>query len=442
MASPARRAALEVLRLIARGRVPAEALDGAVSRLSEARDRAFVHELVLGSLRRRGWLDHVLAALSSRPLRTLEPAVRDVLRLGAYQLLYLRTAPFAAVSESVELARSAEPRAAGFVNAVLRRLQREGSPPEPDPATEPLAWMSTAGSLPRWLAERWLARLGAPAALERTRAALEPPPTFVRLNPRVADAPSRLAAAGVTLEPSAVPEAWKATGDVRRFADEGVLYVQAAGSQLVARLASPEGLWLDACAAPGGKALLLADAADGATRVVAAEASRRRLAVLVRLAARWGATRLLPIAADALRPPFRRAFDGVLLDAPCSGLGTLARNPDLRWRATAGDLPRHAERQGAMLESLSRHVRAGGTLVYAVCSLEPEETHAVVDAFLARHGEFREAELPAWAHGFALGLRVELDAARGTGDGFFAVKLVKAGDAAPHPPHPPLSRAE
>jgi 16S rRNA (cytosine967-C5)-methyltransferase len=132
------------------------------------------------------------------------------------------------------------------------------------------------------------------------------------------------------------------------------------------------------------------------------------------------------VAGDALRPPFRRAFDGVLLDAPCSGLGTLARNPDLRWRASAGDLPRHAERQGGMLTSLAPHVRAGGTLVYAVCSLEPEETHEVVDAFLASHREFGEAELPEWAQRFARGRRVELDPARGTGDGFFAVRMAKA----------------
>jgi 16S rRNA (cytosine967-C5)-methyltransferase len=426
MPAPARRKALDALRAISRGQVPAEALESAVSKLSDARDRALVHELVLGSLRRRGWLDHVLAALSSRPLRTLEPAVHEVLRLGAYQLLFLRTAPFAAVSESVELARSAEPRAAGFVNAVLRRLQREGPPPEPDPATQPVDWMTTAGSLPRWLAERWVARLGAGAALERARALLEPSPTFVRLNPRAPEAAERLAAAGIALQPTDVPGAWRATGDLRRFAEEGVVYVQDAGSQLVAQLASPEGLWLDACAAPGGKALVLSDAASGATRVVAAEASRARLRVLVRLAARWGATRLLPVAGDALRPPFRRAFDGVLLDAPCSGLGTLARNPDLRWRASAGDLPRHAERQGGMLTSLAPHVRAGGTLVYAVCSLEPEETHEVVDAFLASHREFGEAELPEWAQRFARGRRVELDPARGTGDGFFAVRMAKA----------------
>jgi 16S rRNA (cytosine967-C5)-methyltransferase len=430
MASPARQAALEVLRRVSRGGSAPEALERHASRLTDARDRALLHELVQGSLRRRGWLDHVLSRLSNRPFERLEPAIREVLRLGAYQLLYLRVAAHAAVSESVDLARSAEPRAAGFVNAILRRLQREGPPAEPDPEADPVAWMSTAGSLPRWLAERWHARLGASAALARTRAALEEPPTFVRLNPRVSDAAARLAAAGVSLEPTPIPEAYRATGGaLGGFMEQGIVYVQDAGSQLVARLAVAAGLWLDACAAPGGKALLLADAAAPGTRIVAAEASRRRLAVLRRLAARWGATRISPLAADALRPPFRAAFDGVLLDAPCSGLGTLARNPDLRWRLRPADLPRHSERQRALLESLAALVRPGGALVYATCSLEREETHDVVDPFLAQNGAFAEDELPEWARPFAVGRRVELDPARRAGDGFFAVVL-RRGDAA------------
>jgi 16S rRNA (cytosine967-C5)-methyltransferase len=427
MASPAREAALDVLRAVARGRTASDALDRGAARLHDERDRALLNELVLGSLRRRGRLDHVIASLSERPLEKLQPAVLDVLRLGVYQLLFLRVAPHAAVSESVELARAAEPRAAGFVNAILRRLQRDGPPPEPDPAVDPVGWMSTAGSLPRWLAERWNAGLGPEAALARTRAALEPAPTYLRLNPRIPDAAARLAAADVALDPTPVPEAFLARGGpLGRFMEEGVVYVQDAGSQLVARLATVEGLWLDACAAPGGKALLMADGAAAGARIVAAEASRGRLALLTRLAARWGATGLLPVAADALRPPFRRPFDGILLDAPCSGLGTLARNPDIRWRVTPAELARHAERQRAMLESLAPLVRPGGQLIYATCSLEPEETHGVIDAFLERHESFVEGELPEWARPFADGKRVELDPSRRAGDGFFAVRLQRS----------------
>jgi len=426
MASAARHAALDVLRRVARGGTLSDTLERFATRLADERDRALLHELVLGSLRRRGWLDHVIARLCDRPFDKLEPAILEVLRLGAYQLLYLRVAAHAAVSESVELARAEAPRAAGFVNAVLRRLQREGPPAEPDATVDPVGWLRTAGSLPRWLAERWHAELGE-RALARARAALEAPPTFVRLNPRASDAATRLAAAGVTLEPTDIPEAWRVTaGSPGRMAEEGLAYVQDAGSQLVARLAEPQGLWLDACAAPGGKALLMADAAPEGSRIVAAESSRRRLTVLKHLAARWGATRLWPVAADALSPPFRRPFDGVLLDAPCSGLGTLARNPDIRWRLRPADVARQAERQRAMLQSLADLVRPGGQLVYATCSLEPEETHGVIDPFLAKDARFVQGELPAWAQPFAVGGRVELDPARRAGDGFFAVRLLRS----------------
>ena len=438
MASAARRGALVVLGRVAQGRPFAPALEKAAVGLADPRDRALLHELVLGTLRRRGWLDHVLSRLSSRPLNTLTPAVRDALRLGAYQLLFLRTPAHAAVSETVDLAREREPHAAGFVNAILRRLQREGPPPEPDAAADPVAWMSTAGSLPHWLAERWHARLGPADALARTRAALEAPPTFVRLNPRVASARDELAKGGVELAPCEVPGAFRASeGALGAFAERGVVYVQDVGSQLVARLAAAEGRLLDACAAPGGKALLLSDLAEGPTRVVAAEASLKRLASMATLARRWGALRLLLLGADALRPPFCGDFDAVLLDAPCSGLGTLARNPDIRWRMTPQDVERHAARQRSLIESTARLVRPGGRLVYATCSLEPEETHQVVDAFLAANPAFGLDELPDWARPFAREGRVELDPARHSGDGFFAVRLRRGTLISPRLMRPP-----
>ncbi len=425
MASQARRAALAVLRGIERGRPLGPRLERAAAGLEDPRDRALAHEIVLGTLRRRGWLDHVLGALSSRPLDALDQGVREALRIGAYQLLYLRLPPHAAVSESVELAGEHEPRAKGFVNAILRRLGREGPPAEPDARRDPLAWLTSAGSLPSWLAERWLAGLGAERALARARAGLEAPPVYVRLNPRAPGAAGELAAAGVELAPASVPGAFRAQGaGLGPFAERGLVYVQDQGSQLVARLAAAEGLLLDACAAPGGKATLLSDLAEeAATRVVAAEVSRTRLQAMQRLTRRWGATRVLHLGADALRPPFARHFAAVLLDAPCSGLGTLARNPDIRWRLAPGDIARQAERQLRLLESTARLVRPGGRLVYATCSLEPEETAAVVDGFLAAHQGFVPEALPAWAQPFARGGRVEIEPAPGAGDGFFCAPL-------------------
>ena len=427
MSGAARPLALSVLGALRRGRgTLADALAAAEIERLDARERAFLHELVLGTLRRRGWLDHVIAELSARPGSRTKPAVRDVLRLGAYQLLFLRVPAHAAVSESVALARAAEPRggAAGFVNAVLRRLEREGAPPEPDPTRDPLPWLTSAGSLPRWLAERWLARLGPDAAVARARALLEAPPTFLRFNPRVERARESARDAGLVVQATEVPDVWEATaGPVAELAARGLVYVQDLGSQVVARLAATPGTVLDACAAPGGKALLIADAVAPAGRVVAAEVAPRRLRTLAALRRRWGAGNLLVVGADGLRPPFQRPFDTILVDAPCSGLGTLARHPDIRWRLGPEDVGRHARRQRALLDALLALVPPGGRLVYATCSVEDEENEGVLQPFLAAHPELQAEELPPWARRFALGRFLKMSPARDRGDAFFAARL-------------------
>jgi 16S rRNA (cytosine967-C5)-methyltransferase len=408
----------------------AEILAGDEVERLDPRERAFLHELVLGTLRRRGWLDHVLGGLVTRPLTRAAPAVRNALRLGAYQLLYLRVPPHAAVSESVALARGAEPRggAAAFVNAVLRRLQREGPPPEPDVGRDPLSWITTAGSLPAWLGERWIARLGPEEAIGRARALLEPPPVAFRYNPRIEDAPARAAAAGLEARPTGVPGAWEvAGGSLIGLAVEGVLFPQDVGSQLVARLAVFPGRVLDACAAPGGKTLLVADRLASSGRVVAAEVSARRRRTLAELCSRWGARNVAVVGADALRPPFRGAFDTVLVDAPCTGLGTLARRPDIRWRLRPGDVDRHARRQREMLDALSPLVRVGGRLVYATCSVEDEENEDVVRPFLEAHPGFATEPPPDWALPFAAGPFVKMRPARHRGDAFFAARFVRRG---------------
>jgi len=386
------------------------------------RDRAFLHELVLGTLRRRGTVDLALSRLSRRPLDRLDPEVRGALRLGAYQMLFLRVPDRAAVSESVGLVQGSAAR--GFVNAVLRRLAREGPPPEADAEADPLGWLTTAGSLPRWLATRWLERLGAGGAVARAKALLEPPTMAFRMNPRVPDAQVRIEAAGLAPRPLPVPGAWEATaGRPSELAASGVLYLQDPASQLVARLAAGGRLTLDACAAPGGKATLIADESGSAAEVVAAEASPRRLRTLVQLCRRWGAENVRVVGADALRPPFRTAFDSVLLDAPCSGLGTIGRHPDIRWKARPADLARHSKRQRAMLEALAPLVGRGGRLVYATCSLEPEETDQVVAGFLAAHPDLAPVPVPAWAAAFADGPQVRALPERDRTDGFFAAVL-------------------
>jgi 16S rRNA (cytosine967-C5)-methyltransferase len=350
--------------------------------------------------------------------------VRATLRLGAYQLLFLRIPDHAAVSEAVALVADVAPRAKGLVNAVLRSLVRQGPPAFPDPENDPLGWLTTAGSIPAWLAERWIARLGPSVAVARARAFLETPPFSYRLNPRVPDAALRAEAAGLAPRPLAVPGAWEATaGRPAELAASGVLYLQDEGAQLVAHLAAGPGLRLDACAAPGGKSTLMADRARGTGLVVAAEASTRRLRTLAGVCARWGATNVAVVGADARHPPFRADFEGVLLDAPCSGLGTLGRHPDIRWRARREDLARQGRRQRELLEALAPLVRPGGTLIYATCSVEEEENEAVIEPFLAEHPEFEPLPLTGWTAAFADGPYVRTRPEHDRGDAFFAALL-------------------
>lgn len=427
MPSPARRLAVEVLLALEQDRgTLGDQLAEADRELADPRERSFLHELVLGSLRARGRLDHALSGLIDRPLERVDRAALMVLRLGAYQMLDLRVPDRAAVSEAVDLVRAHAPAAGGFVNAVLRRLGREGPRPLPDPARDPLAWLTTGGSLPGWLARRWLDRLGPEVAVARANALLLKPRAAVRLNPRVADARRQVEAAGTALSALTLPGAFEASGGSPvSLAEAGVLYLQDEGSQVVAHLASAPGRILDACAAPGGKATLMADL--GADRVVfAGEPGERRREAMARLVARWRAPSVRILGADARRPPFPAAsFDSVLLDAPCSGLGTIGRHPDIRWRTRPEDPARHARLQATLLRSVAPLVRAGGLLVYATCSSEPEENERVVESFLAELPAYRLEAPPEWARPFAVGSHVRTEL-RGAGDAFFAALLRRA----------------
>jgi 16S rRNA (cytosine967-C5)-methyltransferase len=425
MPTAARRIAFRILQQIDRGGATlADLLSGPEPQRLDSRDRAFLHELVLGTLRHRGALDHALSVHVDRELDELDADVLTVLRLGAYQILHLRVQARAAVSESVDLAREQAPRAGGFVNAVLRGLARTGPPAPTDWRAEPLAWLTTEGSLPRWLAERWLARLGAPAAVTRARALLQPPATTFRANPRVPDALGRVEAAGGVPRALPVPGAWSTdAGRLTDLAAQGVVYPQDLGSQMVALLASEPGLVLDACAAPGGKSLILGDQVASGGLVIASEVSPRRTRTLARLIRRWGAPRAVAVCADLLRAPFRCSFASVLVDAPCTGLGTLSRHPDIRWRARPADVLRHSARQKELIESGAALVAAKGKLVYATCSSEPEENEEVVETFLARHPEFVPEALPEWSTPFADAGFARTRPEDASGDAFFAAVL-------------------
>ncbi|MFP5375425.1 MAG: transcription antitermination factor NusB [Acidimicrobiia bacterium] len=339
----------------------------------DRRDRAFVTELVYGSTRMRRACDWLVDRLVDRPL---EPEVRAVLRLGAYQLAFLRTPPHASVSATVEVA---PPRARGLVNAVLRRLAREPAPPWPDPATRL--------SYPDWIVRRLAADLGAEAAeaaLEQMNAA---PPVTERADGYVQDEASQQVAA----------------------------YVGAAAGERVA----------DLCSAPGGKATAMAS--GGAALVVAADVSPSRSRLVATNAARLGLPNVAVVAADAGSPPLRPAsLDRVLVDAPCSGLGVLRRRPDARWRVQPDDVERLAALQRRLLDGAAGLVRPGGLLVYSVCTLTSTET-VEVDRWLASaHPDLVAVPPPGppWAPRGRGALLLPQDA--GT-DGMFVVGLRRPG---------------
>ena len=394
-----RRVALEVLRRVRDGDLADRAFDHAAAGL-EPRDRGWAQELVYGTFRLRGRIDFYLARLVRSGLDALDPVVHDVLRLGAYQLLEMASVPpYAAVSQSVELARaSGAARAAGLVNGVLQNLQRRRETLHfPDFARIPRDHLATWGSHPRWLVERWIARWGADEARALVEADNLRPELYLRpLGVSIDDARARLAEAGIESEPVAFsPDSLRivppATAAEALAAVPAV--VQDPAATLVVRYAAvPEGgTVIDLAAAPGGKALGMTERAD---RVAAADLSHRRIRRVVENAARLGRAHAVgAVVADGRTPPFRAA-DAVLLDAPCTGTGTFRRHPDGRWRVGTDDLAALAALQGELLAAAAPLVKPGGILVYSTCSLEREENEDRVEAFLAEHPEFEPAPEP------------------------------------------------
>jgi 16S rRNA (cytosine967-C5)-methyltransferase len=356
--SPARRAAYEVvLRVFEQDAYADRALATAAARL-DARDRALAQQMAYGTVQRVRALDHGIETLARRRVAKLDPPVRAALRTGAYQLAYLSgIARHAAVNETVELVRAARlERAVAFTNAVMRRLA-VGLGDLLDALPEgPLKL-----SYPDWIAEVWERDLGRETALALMRAQNEPPETVVRL--------VRGEAPG---EPTDVPGAYRVERVDEQALAEGRIWPQSRGSQLagLAVGSRPGERTLDLCAAPGGKATQL----EG--EVLAVEKNEGRARELAENVRRLGAANVRVLHADALElPGDLRGFDRALVDAPCSGLGVLNRRPDLRWRAEP--LP---ELQLALLRAAAERVRPGGTIVYAVCTLNADEGEGVVDA--------------------------------------------------------------
>jgi 16S rRNA (cytosine967-C5)-methyltransferase len=357
MVSPARAAAHEtVFRVFEQDAYADRVLRTAVASLDQ-RDRAFAQRLAYGSIQRVRTLDCAIEQLGRRPVRKLDPPVRAALRLGAYELGFMQTPRHAAVNEAVELVRSARlERAVAFTNAVLRRVA-DGI----GALLESLPEGALKHSYPDWVEEVWTRDFGREQALALMRAQNEAPETVVRL--------IRGEIAG---EPTDIPGAYRVERVDEDALAEGRIWPQSRGSQLAGLVVGArEGeRTLDLCAAPGGKATMLAG------DVTAVEKHPGRARELEENAARLGATNVSVVCADALElPPELRDYDRALVDAPCSGLGVLASRPDLRWRAES--LP---ELQLALVRAAADRVRPGGTIVYSVCTLNATENEAVVDA--------------------------------------------------------------
>lgn len=391
-------------------------------------DKKLAHELAAGVLRHESELDRNLAPLIPRGLATVDARIRDVLRVGAYQLRHLeRVPPHAAVTTAVDLAReTAGERVTGFVNAVLRRLPREGETPasavrRPDPERLAAKW-----SHPQWLVARWLARFGHDDTERLLEWNNQHPPLVVQPARLSADElQQRFDAAGVRYFPAPFAAGLvveESKPDRLPGYAEGWFLVQDPSQALVARFAGvPQGaVVFDACAAPGGKTLGLAASAG---LVIAADLARRRLPRLRENVARAGRSNIRVLVADAADPAVR-PVDFVMLDAPCLGTGTFARHPDARLRVKPEALERLAQEQGLLLDALATRVRPGGVLCYATCSLEPEENAAQVDAFLIRHPEFRRQSVPG---DFPLGADGDLEVLphRDGMDGAFAARMVR-----------------
>jgi 16S rRNA (cytosine967-C5)-methyltransferase len=423
-----RRAALKILTQVREGKPFDAALDGVAGGLSST-DRRLTHELAAGVLRQRSLLDQQLAPLVPRDWSLVDPMLQDILRVGAYQLTRLERVPaHAAVDTSVALAqRMRGKRAAGFVNAVLRRLSQTA--PGRTKTDNGVPALAVEYSHPAWLVERWLNRFGR----EETEALLRwnntPPPLVAQ--------PAREG-----LE--RVDQAWQAAGiqtgrapygagivpDLSRPAElpgyrEGHFIIQDPAQALLARFVDPPAgaVLYDACAAPGGKTIAL----GRTVRIVAGEINRHRARRLSENLARAGSGREHVVVADGRQPPIRTA-DIVLVDVPCTGTGTFARHPDARWRVTPEALERITELQRELLAGTVGRVPRGGLLVYSTCSLEPEENEMQVERFLKEHPEFQRepglaAPLPLLSPNGDLSILPQLHGM----DGAYAARLRRNG---------------
>jgi 16S rRNA (cytosine967-C5)-methyltransferase len=410
----------------------------AASSLSR-QERALAAELAYGTLRRRATLDYGIAQVCHQPLARLSPWIRNLLRIGAYELLFLdRTSPAATCHSLVQLAhRFGHAGSARFVNAVLRRISDHPEELDfPVPTADPLEYLTIEYSLPRWLVARWQQRW--PDDLEALCAVQnDPAPLTVRVN-RLRTSPEELAARWEAAGLQVSPCRWALdgltvdhSGPVRELPgyEEGLFCVQDEASLLVGHLAAPPpgARVVDLCSAPGTKSTHLAELMGDRGLVVAVDVHEARLRLVAASARRLGLRSVVPLCADGRRVGqwLRESVEVMVVDAPCSGTGTLRRRPDARWRKQPEQIAELAALQGQLLQAAAPVVRPGGVLIYSTCSLEPEENEEVIRRFRQARPDFY-ADLPPLESGMegdeAEGW-VRLWPHRHGTDGFFICRL-------------------
>ncbi|MGE0885847.1 MAG: 16S rRNA (cytosine(967)-C(5))-methyltransferase RsmB [Blastocatellales bacterium] len=407
--SPARAAAFDVLMRVVRQNSFASNLLAAprFDKLSRE-DRALLQELTLGVLRWQGRLDFLIERHTRREVEKLDLELIIALRLGLYQLLFLSRVPaFAAINESVNLVKEfGKPKASGLANAVLRSAQRELQFTILPSGKSQIHRLSVEISHPVWLVKRWIARFGETQAREMALAHNSPPQIAFRFSSKVKpieETKADLEWRKIVIRPSALtPEAFVIeSGNLSAKSEpvtSGWIYLQDEASQLIARLAAQRSKGdgpariLDLCAAPGSKTTLLASELSDDSMVVASDIHFHRLRTLKEFSERLSIKNIRAIRLDGERQmPFEpESFDVVLLDAPCSGLGTLQRNPEIKWRIREEKIIELADLQKRLLVNAAEQVKDGGLLVYSVCSTEPEEGEEVISWFRSQHSEFRD----------------------------------------------------
>ncbi len=435
--SPARACAFAVLRRVFEQGAYADRAFTAAAAGLEPRERAFAMQLAYGTVQRSATLDYVAQQLTRRPLAGLEPPVLAALRLGIFQLLMLGgVADHAAVSQSVELAKRATPGGASLVNAVLRHAARRGRGILDGLSDELPEDAATLHSVPQWLARRWFEELGPQEArqlLRRVNAAAESAIRVNTLSASVEEVVEGLPVAAQSAD--RLPEGIVIQGPFDAGSSslwrEGAIMPQSRGSMLVARVLAPEAgeRVLDGCAAPGAKTTHLAALMGDRGEIIAVERHSGRARALARTCVRMHADCVRIELADAAKMSFDRKFARVLVDPPCSGLGTLQSRPDVRWRASPESIGELSALQQAILTAAGRATARGGVLVYSVCTISRREGQGVIERFLARNSQFEvddlQEQFPAWSHPQGEPYLQLLPHRDGT-DGFFIARLRRA----------------